>query len=128
MRSLFLLLALVLGSVSCETTQVVHHQTAPLPPEIQKAQDAVWDLQFQLYQAQHDLRIAQIAQNEANLDIQRNGNPAAYTAQYTELMSKLALERSNADQRLALAQQWYDAVRSGDMDTARNIQQEMSQQ
>ncbi len=128
MRPTYLLLVLVLGLVSCETTQVVHHKAAPLPPEIQKAQNEVWDLQYQLYQAQHDLRIAQIAQNESNLELQKNGNPGAYAGQYSELMAKLSMEQAKADQRYALAQQWYQAVQDGDMDAAKNIQQEMNQQ
>jgi hypothetical protein len=114
------------GLVSCETTQAVHHKASDLPPEIQKAQDDVYDLEFQMYQAQHDLAIAKINQNEQQLEEQKNTNPA-YLPQYTSLISQLELRRSQAEERLGLAQQWYSAVQNGDLDTANSIQQQMNQ-
>lgn len=114
------------GLVSCETTQAVHHKASDLPPEIQKAQEDVYDLEFQMYQAQHDLAIAKINQNEQQLEEQKNAN-SAYLSQYTNLVSQLELRRSQTEERLGLAQQWYSAVQNGDLDTANSIQQQMNQ-
>lgn len=119
------LLCLAFGLVSCETTQAVHHKASDLPPEIQKAQQDVYDLEFQMYQAQHDLAIAKINQNEQQLESQKNANPA-YITQYSDLVSKLELRRSQAEERLGLAQQWYNAIQNGDLDTANSIQQQMN--
>jgi len=111
--------------VSCETTQVVHHKAPVLTPEIQKAQDDVYDLQNQMYQAQHDLTIAKIDEKEQELQNQKNANPA-FTIHFSELFSKLEMQRANAENRLNLAQQWYSAVQNGDMDSARSIQDQMN--
>lgn len=120
------LLCLTFGLISCETTQAVHHKASDLPPEIQKAQQDVYDLEFQMYQAQHDLAIAKINQNEQQLESQKNANPA-YITQYSDLVSKLELRRSQVEERLGLAQQWYSAVQNGDLNTANSIQQQMNQ-
>jgi hypothetical protein len=125
-KSLLLLSAMAFGLISCETTQVVHHKTSDLPPEIQKAQDDVYSLEFQMYQAQHDLAIAKINQNEQNLESQKNANPA-YISQYGQLVSKLELQRSQVETRYNLAQQWYSAVQNGDLDSAKSIQEQMNQ-
>jgi len=124
--TLFLLCLAVFGLVSCETSQAVHHKASDLPPEIQKAQEDVYDLEFQMYQAQHDLAIAKINQNEQQLEQQKNAN-SAYLSQYTNLVSQLELRRSQAEERLSLAQQWYSNVQNGDLDTANSIQQQMNQ-
>jgi hypothetical protein len=121
-----LLCLAVFGLISCETIQTVHHKASDLPPEIQKAQEDVYDLEFQMYQAQHDLAIAKINQNEQQLEEQKNAN-SAYLSQYTTLVSQLELRRSQAEERLGLAQQWYSAVQNGDLDTANSIQQQMNQ-
>jgi len=120
----FCLTAFVL--VSCETTEAVHHKASNLPPEIQKAQEDVYDLEFQMYQAQHDLAIAKINQNEQQLENQKSANPALIS-QYGDLISKLELRRSQMEERLSLAQQWYNAVQNDDLDTAKSIQQQMNQ-
>jgi hypothetical protein len=122
----FFIFIAVLSLISCETTQAVHHKASDLPPEIQKAQQDVYDLEFQMYQAQHDLAIAKINQNEQQLENQKNANPA-YVTQYSDMVSKLELRRSQAEERLGLAQQWYSAVQNGDVDTANSIQQQMNQ-
>jgi hypothetical protein len=123
----FLLLSLIaFGLVSCETTQVVHHKAPALPPEIQKAQDDVYGLENQMYQAQHDLAIAQIDEKEQELQYQKSANPA-FSAQYTERFSKLEVLRANAENRYSLAQQWYSAVQNGDLDSAKSIQEQMNQ-
>ncbi|HXL72005.1 MAG TPA: hypothetical protein VN963_00130 [bacterium] len=124
--ALYLLCLAVLGLVSCETTQAVHHKASDLPPEIQKAQEDVYDLEFQMYQAQHDLATAKINQNEQQLESQKNAN-SAYITQYSDLVSKLELRRSQADERFGMAQRWYNAVQNGDLDTANSIQQQMNQ-
>jgi|GEM_PF-2599122 hypothetical protein len=123
---LYLLCLAASGLISCETTQAVHHKASDLPPEIQKAQEDVYDLEFQMYQAQHDLTIVKINQNEQQLENQKNANPA-YITQYSDLVSKLELRRSQAEERMGLAQQWYSAVQNGDVDTANSIQQQMNQ-
>jgi hypothetical protein len=125
-KPLLLLSAMVFGLISCETTQVVHHKVPDLPPEIQKAQDDVYSLEFQMYQAQHDLAIAKINQNEQDLENQKNTN-AAYISQYSQLVSKLELQRSQVETRYNLAQQWYSAVQNGDLDSAKSIQEQMNQ-
>jgi hypothetical protein len=79
-----------------------------------------------MYQAQHDLAIAKINQNEQQLESQKNANPA-YITQYSDLVSKLELRRFQVEERLGLAQQWYSAVQNGDLDTANSIQQQMNQ-
>jgi len=126
-KSLLLLSAMAFGLISCETTQVVHHKAPELPPEIQKAQDDVWSLQYQMYQAQHDLVIARINQKEQELESQKGSNPV-FINQYSEQVSKLELQRSQAENRYGLAQQWYNAVQNGDLDSAKSFQQEMNQQ
>jgi hypothetical protein len=123
---ILLLCLAVLGLVSCETTQVVHHTAPALPPEIQKAQDDVYDLENQMYQAQHDLTIAKINEKEQELQNQRNVNPA-FVGQYTEMVSKLEMQRARAENRWGLAQQWYSAVQNGDLDSAKSIQEQMNQ-
>jgi hypothetical protein len=125
-KSLLFLSAMTFGLISCETTQVVHHKAPDLPPEIQKAQDDVWNLQFQMYQAQHDLMIAKINEKEQQLDSQKGSNPALIT-QYSEVISKLEMQRSQAETRYSLAQQWYSSVQNGDLDSAKSLQQEMNQ-
>jgi hypothetical protein len=127
MRPFLLLLFLSAGLVSCETAQTVRHKAPALPPEIQQVQNDVWDLQYQLYQAQHDLVIAQIAQKQAGLQAQKNSNPGAYAAQFMELNSKLEEIRTKAEQRYSLAQQWHSAVQSGDLESAQSFQQQMNQ-
>jgi len=126
-KSLILLSVIAFGLISCETTQVVHHKAPALPPEIQKAQDDVWSLQYQMYQAQHDLVVAKINEKEQELENQKGSNPA-FINQYSELVSKLELQRSQAENRYGLAQQWYNAVQNGDLDSAKSFQQEMNQQ
>jgi hypothetical protein len=128
MRPFLLLLLLSFGLISCETTQTVHHKAPALPPEIQQAQNDVWALQFQLYQAQHDLALAQILRKQADMQTQKNSNPGAYATQFMEMNAKLDEMRTKADMRYNLAQQWYSAVQSGDLDNAKNFQQEMNQQ
>jgi hypothetical protein len=125
--TLILLCAAALGLISCETTQVVHHKAPALPPEIQKAQNEVYDLQYQMYQAQHDLMIAKINEKEQQLESQKNPSSPLIN-QYSEIISKLELQRSQAESRYGLAQQWYNAVQNGDLDSAKSFQQEMNQQ
>jgi hypothetical protein len=125
--TLLTLSVVVFSLISCETTQVVHHKAPSLPPDIQKAQDEVYDLQYQMYQAQHDLTIAKINQREQELEAQKNPSSPLIN-QYSEIISKLELQRSQAESRYGLAQQWYNAVQNGDLDSAKSFQQEMNQQ
>jgi hypothetical protein len=125
MRTILLLLCL--ASISCETTQVVHHKAAALPPEVQKAQDQVWDLQAQLYQAMHDLAIAQINRKEDELLNRKNENPALYNGYYMQAHSQLEEQRMKVEYKYSISQQWYTAVQNGDVDTARDLQQQMNQ-
>jgi len=125
MRNLFAFLFLALVSVACEPPRVVHH-AAPLPPEVQKAQDNYWNTLYQVYQAQHDLDIARINEKEADLLAQRNTNQAAYTPQYMQLNAQLEEQRSKVEMRYNLAQQWYSDVQSGDLEAAKSVQQEMN--
>jgi hypothetical protein len=124
--TLLFLSAAAFGLISCETVQTVHHKAPSLPPEIQKAQDEVYDLQYQMYQAQHDLTIAKINEKEQQLESQKNPSSPLIN-QYSEIISKLELQRSQAESRYGLAQQWYNAVQNGDLDSAKSFQQEMNQ-
>ena len=125
-HSLLLFSLIAFSLVSCETTQVVHHKAPNLPPEIQKAQNDVYDLELQMYQAQHDLVIAKITEKEQSMENQNNANPAI-AGQNAITTSKLEQQRSQAENRLNLAQQWYSAVQNGDLDSAKSFQQEMNQ-
>jgi gas vesicle protein len=126
-----LLLFPILLCVSCVTTrQVVQKPTTPLPPALQQAQNEVWNLEFQLTEAQHDLALARINHQESDIQNRlsqaHQHNNQAQILQLDQEIQQLESRRSREENRLSLKRSWLMAVQASDMDMARSLQDEIN--
>lgn len=127
------LLTAGLLSISCVSVQRSSKPApppAPLPPAVQQAQNEVWSLELQLTEAQHDLVIARITNQESDiqnrLTLAHQKNNQAEISKLDQQIQQLESRRSHEENKLSLKRDWYTAVQAGNMDVARSLQDEIN--
>ena len=98
----------------------------PPPPEVQQAQEEVWNLEVQLAQSQHDLALLKIQHQETDiqnrlLDAQKRNDFNAIS-RINQQTQKLEAWRFKEETRLSLRKQQIDYWREGQNDAANSVQ------